>query len=134
MLELATLQYVEGPKFVVLSGDQTPEGNQMVSNGLEYERVDVKAMTNYKGFVYWGEYSLSFAAVLNQEECFRLILSRGANPDLVDTNGCTVTHIMVVYDNMRMFDLAVECGATIRTLNNLQLNPLTMAAYLARKG
>ena len=41
---------------------------------------------------------------------------------------------MVVYDNMKMFDLAVECGATINTLNNLQLTPLTVAAYLARKG
>ena len=104
------------------------------SDSLDHERVDVRLLTDYKGYVYWGEYSLSFAAVLSQEECFRLILSRGANPDLVDTNGNTVTHIMVVYDNMRMFDLAVECGATINTLNNLQLTPLTVAAYLARKG
>ena len=103
-------------------------------DSLDHERVDVRLLTDYKGYVYWGEYSLSFAAVLSQEECFRLILSRGANPDLVDTNGNTVTHIMVVYDNMRMFDLAVECGATINTLNNLQLTPLTVAAYLARKG
>jgi transient receptor potential cation channel subfamily V protein 5 len=103
------------------------------SDSLEHEEVDVCLRTNYAGYVYWGEYSLSFAAVLSQEECFRLILSRGANPDLIDTNGCTVTHIMVVYDNMRMFDLAVECGATINTLNNLQLTPLTVAAYLARK-
>ncbi len=83
--------------------------------------------------MYWGEYPLCFAAVLNQEECFRLILSRGANPDLQDTNGCTITHIMVIYDNMKMFDLAVETGATINTLNNLHLTPLTTAAYLARK-
>ena len=40
---------------------------------------------------------------------------------------------MVIYDNMRMFDLAVESGATIATLNNLKLNPLACAAYLARK-
>ena len=40
---------------------------------------------------------------------------------------------MVIYDNMRMFDLALECGATIATLNNLNLNPLACAAYLARK-
>ena len=58
---------------------------------------------------------------------------KGGNPDLVDTNGNTITHIMVIYDNMRMFDLALECGATIATLNNLNLNPLACAAYLARK-
>ena len=40
---------------------------------------------------------------------------------------------MVIHDNMGMFDLAVECGATIATRNNLNLNPLTVAAYLAHK-
>ena len=39
------------------------------------------------------------------------------NHDLQDSNGNTVTHIMVVYNNMRMFDLAVECGASINILN-----------------
>ena len=49
-----------------------------------------------------------------------------------DTNGCTATHIMVVYDNIKMFDMAVECGAAINMTNRLGLTPLTMAAYLAR--
>ena len=40
---------------------------------------------------------------------------------------------MVVYDNMKMFDLAVECGAAINILNKQQLNPLSMAAFLAKK-
>ena len=109
--------------------DQKPSRN----DSLDHEYVDVCTKTNYAGYVYWGEYSLCFAAVLSQEECFRLILSRGGNPDLIDTNGNTVTHIMVVYDNMRMFDLAVECGATINTLNNQLMTPLTVAAFLARK-
>ena len=39
---------------------------------------------------------------------------------------------MVVYNNMRMFDLAVECGASINILNRQQLTPLSMAAYLAK--
>ena len=113
-----------------------PEDQKMSRmDSLEHEYVEVCTKTNYAGYVYWGEYSLCFAAVLNQEECFRLILSRGinldmsgqisfdiswlflsfkgGNPDLVDTNGNTITHIMVIYDNMRMFDLALECGATM---------------------
>ena len=36
----------------------------------------------YSRYVAWGEYPLSFAAVLSQEECYRLILSRGGNHDL----------------------------------------------------
>lgn len=44
----------------------------------EHEWVDVNPMTNYDGYVYWGEYPLSFAACLGQEECYRLVLARGA--------------------------------------------------------
>ena len=97
-----------------------------------FSEVDVCLKTDYGGFVYWGEYSLNFAAVLSQEECYRLILNKGANHDLQDTNGCTVTHILVIYDLMRMFDIAVELGAAINILNNQQLTPLSTASFLAR--
>ena len=81
---------------------------------------------------------------------YRLILAKGGNFDLQDTNGCTVTHIMVVFDNIKvvllhrviymqfkvfnfqMFDMATECGAAINIENNQGLTPLTTAAYLAR--
>ena len=52
------------------------------NDSLDHEEVDLCVKTDYQGFVYWGEYPLCFAGVLHQEECFRLILSRGANPDL----------------------------------------------------
>ena len=55
-----------------------------------------------------------------------MILARGANHDLVDSNGNSVTHILVVFDNMRMFDLAVECGASINIKNKLNMTPLTV--------
>ena len=32
-----------------------------------------------------------------------------------------------------MFDLAVECGASINITNKLNMTPLTVAAYLARQ-
>ena len=80
----------------------------------------------------WGEYPMNFAAVLDQEEIYRLILAKGGNFDLQDTNGCTVNHIMVVYDNIKMFDMATECGAAVNIENNQGLTPLTTAAFLAR--
>jgi len=51
-------------------------------------------------YVYWGEYPLSFAACLGQEECYRLILARGADPDKQDTNGNTVMHMLVIYEKL----------------------------------
>ena len=96
------------------------------------EEVVLRDRTDYYGYVAWGEYPHCFAAVLNQEECYRLILAKGGNPDMQDINGCTVTHILVVFDNIKMFDMAVECGAAININNKLGLTPLTMAAYLAK--
>jgi transient receptor potential cation channel subfamily V protein 5 len=60
------------------------------------------------------------------------MLSKGANHDLQDTNGCTVSHVLVVFDLMKMWDMAVECGAAINIENVFGLTPLTLAAYLAR--
>lgn len=56
-------------------------------------------------YVYWGEYPLSFAACLGQEECYRLILARGADPDKQDTNGNTVLHMLVIYGMLVSFPL-----------------------------
>lgn len=50
--------------------------------------------------MYWGEYPLSFAACLNQHEIFRLLVAKGANPNVRDTNGNTVLHIMVIRSNI----------------------------------
>jgi ankyrin repeat protein len=54
----------------------------------------------FHSYVYWGEYPLSFAACLGQEECYRLMLARGANPDNQDTNGNTVLHMLVIYEKL----------------------------------
>lgn len=51
-------------------------------------------------YVYWGEYPLSFAACLGQEECYRLMLARGANPNNQDTNGNTVLHMLAIYSKL----------------------------------
>lgn len=57
--------------------------------------------------MYWGEYPLSFAACLGQEECYRLILARGADPDKQDTNGNTVLHMLVIYEKLASVILSI---------------------------
>lgn len=37
----------------------------------------------YFRYVYWGEYPASFAACLGQEDCYRLILAKGADPGYI---------------------------------------------------
>ncbi|XP_034948098.1 transient receptor potential cation channel subfamily V member 5 [Chelonus insularis] len=102
------------------------------TDSLEHEWPCVSVETNYDGYVYWGEYPLSFAACLGQEECYRLMLARGADPDKQDSNGNTVLHMLVIYQKLATFDMAYEVGASLSIKNNKQLTPLTLAAELAR--
>ena len=55
---------------------------------------------NWFSYVYLGEYPLSFSACLCQEECYRLIMAKGADPNLQDSNGNTVLHMLVIHDKM----------------------------------
>ncbi|XP_076042112.1 uncharacterized protein LOC143026009 [Oratosquilla oratoria] len=102
-------------------------------DSLEHEWVDLCQQTNYEGYVYWGEYPMSFAACLGQEECYRLILAKGADPDNQDSNGNTVAHMMVIYEKLEMFDMVYELGGAINIRNRQGLIPLTLAARLARR-
>ncbi|XP_060516744.1 transient receptor potential cation channel subfamily V member 5 [Cylas formicarius] len=102
------------------------------TDSLDHEWVNVCPETNYEGYVYWGEYPLSFAACLGQEESFRLTLAKGADPNAQDTNGNTVLHLLVIYQKLDTFDTAYEVGASLSVRNVLNLTPLTLAAKLAR--
>ncbi|KAG5682668.1 hypothetical protein PVAND_012006 [Polypedilum vanderplanki] len=99
---------------------------------IEHEAICVNPITNYEGYVYWGEYPLSFAACLCQEECYRLVLAKKADPDNQDINGNTVLHLLVIHEKLSTFDMAYETGANLYIKNNLNLTPLTLAAKLAR--
>ena len=46
------------------------------------EYISIDDDDDGSGYVSWGEYPMNFAAVLNQEEIYRLILAKGGNFDL----------------------------------------------------
>jgi transient receptor potential cation channel subfamily V protein 5 len=71
--------------------------NKIDSNASEFPQVPVK--TNYVGFSYFGEYPLAFAAILNQEECVRILIANGADANKQDSNGNTVLHLLVINNN-----------------------------------
>ena len=101
-------------------------------DNLKHEHFDLPIMTNYAGHVYWGEFSLSFAACLEQEDCYRLLLAKGADPDRQDTNGNTVIHMCVILNKMNMFDLAYTLGGDVSVRNRQGLTPLSLAARLTK--
>jgi ankyrin repeat protein len=56
--------------------------------------------TNYAGYFYYGEYPLSYAALLNQHDCVRLLIAYGANLNMQDSNGNAVLHMLVISNNL----------------------------------
>ncbi|XP_035828047.1 transient receptor potential cation channel subfamily V member 5 isoform X2 [Aplysia californica] len=103
------------------------------TDSLDHEWVDVCTETNYEGYVYWGDFPLGFATCLDQEECVRLLLAKGADPNKQDANGNTCMHMLVIHDNLQMFDLLYGQGGRLDIRNRQNLSPLTLAAKLARK-
>lgn len=89
--------------------------------------------TNYAGYSYFGEYPLSFAAIMDQEDCVRLLIAKKADPNKQDSNGNTVLHMLVIHDKLSMFCLMLEFGARLDIKNRLGYTPLSLAAKLARK-
>ena len=65
-----------------------------------YEYPTLPTNTNYDCLSYFGEYPLSFAAILNQEECMRLLIAHGADMDKQDSNGNTALHMCVITNNI----------------------------------
>ena len=58
------------------------DSHEYRSDSIDHEEVDIPLKTNYQGYVSWGEYPHNFAAVLDQEEIFRLLIAKGCNCDL----------------------------------------------------
>ncbi|CAF5223315.1 unnamed protein product, partial [Rotaria magnacalcarata] len=85
---------------------------------------------------YYGEYPLAFAAAFGHLEIYDYLIQHGADPNLQDSYGNTVLHMLVIRDSMDMFKHAVrhplkKARTDIR--NNSDLSPLTLAAKLGRK-
>ena len=77
------------------------KNNRKESSESEYPVLSSR--TNYEGLSYYGEYPLSFACVLNQEECVRILIANRANLNNQDSNGNTALHMLVLNDNLVTF-------------------------------
>ncbi|XP_026467661.1 uncharacterized protein LOC113371242 [Ctenocephalides felis] len=91
--------------------------------------------TDYEGLAYLGEYPLAWAACCANESVYNMLLDNGADPDLCDTFGNTVLHMVVVCDKLDMFGYALrhpKLPAKNGMLNYAGLTPLTLACTLGR--
>ena len=73
-------------------------------SGLKYVLTDehpiFPAETNYEGFLYYGEYPLTFAVVLNQFDIVEFLMQKGARINKQDSNGNTASHMLAINNNL----------------------------------
>ncbi|CAG9540766.1 unnamed protein product [Cercopithifilaria johnstoni] len=82
------------------------------TDSLEHEYVDLGLKTTYNGQMYFGEYPLSFAACINQSDCYRILIAKHADPNHKDTNGNTVLHLAVIHE-LPMFEQILKLEADV---------------------
>ena len=56
--------------------------------------------SKYEGLAYYGEYPLAFAACFANKEIYDYMIEKGADPNLQDTNGNTVLHVLVINNKL----------------------------------
>ncbi|XP_065200513.1 transient receptor potential cation channel subfamily V member 6 isoform X2 [Planococcus citri] len=91
--------------------------------------------TDYEGLAYLGEFPLSWSACCANETVYNLLLDNGANPDLQDSFGNMILHMVVVGDKLDMFGYALrhpKVPASNGIQNHAGLTPLTLACKLGR--
>ncbi|KAL7022581.1 hypothetical protein ACKWTF_012298 [Chironomus riparius] len=91
--------------------------------------------TDYEGLAYFGEYPLAWAACVNNESVYNLLLEIGSDPDAQDSFGNTILHMVVVNDKLEMFGYALrhpKVPAKNGIVNKAGLTPLTLACKLGR--
>jgi ankyrin repeat protein len=91
-------------KFVVeecgYSVSQRSVNNDFVSGFTNKEAIKSINSSQYDGLAYYGEYPLALAACFSDKDIYDYLLSKGADPNLPDTNGNTVLHVLVINNKL----------------------------------
>ena len=66
----------------------------------DQQRINPARHTDYEGLAYLGEYPLAWAACCANESVYNLLLDSGADPDLQDSFGNMILHMVVVCDKL----------------------------------
>lgn len=61
---------------------------------------DWKPSISFQGHAYFGEYPLAFAAAFGHIEIYDYLIDHGADPNMQDSYGNTVLHVLVIRNRM----------------------------------
>lgn len=66
----------------------------------DQQRANPAKSTDYEGLAYMGEYPLSWAACCANESVYNLLIDHDADPDVQDSFGNMILHMVVVCDKL----------------------------------
>lgn len=72
----------------------------------------------FSAHAYYGEYPLAFAAAFDQTEIYDFLIDHGADPNLQDSYGNTVLHMLIIRDGMvknKIFSFSI-CSSKMKVL------------------
>ncbi|RWS26511.1 ankyrin repeat protein-like protein, partial [Leptotrombidium deliense] len=84
---------------------------------------------------YLGEYPLSWAVCINDKRIYNKLMSFNANPNLKDSFGNNVLHVIVTKGITQFYSFALKHtlgAADEQSCNNDKLSPMALACTLGR--
>ena len=105
---------------------------------VDIKRGDVKLRKHrFEGYAYYGEYPLSFAASIGNDEIYDVLIKSGCDPNQVDRYGNGVLHLTVIHNQPEMYQHALlhvdnKKRPDPNLCNNNGLTPLALAAKLGK--
>ncbi|GIY47172.1 transient receptor potential cation channel subfamily V member 5 [Caerostris extrusa] len=122
-------------KLVEIGADVHQRANGKFFMPIDQQWPIPRAKTNFEGLSYFGEYPLSWAACCDDEPSYNLLVKHGADPNLQDTFGNNILHVLVIRDKLKMYGYALRHPiqpASDHLCNKFGLTPLTLACKLGR--
>lgn len=66
----------------------------------DQQKIPPDKSSDFEGLAYLGEYPLAWAACINNETVYNLLLDHDADPDKQDSFGNMILHMVVVTDQL----------------------------------
>jgi len=77
-----------------------PQNSNPESKPTKQTHFSLKFLCFFQGHAYYGEYPLAFAAAFGHMEIYDYLIDHGADPNMQDSYGNTVLHVLVIRDRM----------------------------------
>ncbi len=96
--DMETISYIVEARGINVN--QRSVGGKFIGSFKDKENSKAIEKSEYDSLAYYGEYPLCFAACFASKEVYDYLIEKGADPNLKDSNGNTLLHVLVINNNI----------------------------------